>query len=440
MRPTLIQSIEKFDKLSRSIGKHLAPWWSPHATPCWPGDDQMCMLVLLALADSAPDALRSKLARGFFLPLKWERRTTPDTRLPPSLLELAARVRAELGIDDDWQLMLWTMTTDPLVELDPLLSWDSAWTTLAAGLLVATQGGRMRRGILASAAFDSARKEVRGVKGLASKIEAIRRLRAGTPDLASPQGDPAAEVTLFVAASDVEEARDLTRDDTWLHIATYQVPASNTHKLSLPKLLEPHLDLLAVPPQEGGHKLLEWLNRATLSSRAISSYYEDVLPWLAQGVQERLPDSLRGRQVHTLLIAAGDQNTQQAQLLTLALRPERVVMTSVGKSGDRATAFHTWLTQTSPSTLYTHVPLPARPSREHVDALCAQLLAQGDTGEEVIVVDVTAGTRAMLWMMQAAAQRVGAQLTYIEHERQEERIVYGRETLLSYDLLTQHGL
>jgi hypothetical protein len=404
------------------LGSTLASWMVAGGRPLLPEATRGVMLPLLAVTE--PTLLALGLASGFMLPLVWRQDASHDMRLPTRLLGCADEVLQVVGTalrrELRWGLALGPGLDADLSGLDAEMTWGSAWTTLAAGLFVAASGGQPDLRVFSTAAYDAEYVEARGVRGIAEKLDAIARIERG-----SQQG-----CAVFVAAANAEEAREVVaeRGWAWLKVEVYPVRSSmDDQGWSVRTLLQSHLDLLATPPEDGA-RLVQWVNEATLSFARRERYYLDVVETLSA----RLGEVSGGRfaRGETLMVAAGDRGFNQAALLALTLRPSRLIVTYQGpKSEEQAGRLLGWLEGRADwQDVWTCIVEITEPPTGGVVAALVEALG----AEQRAVVDVTGGTRAMLWAMMEAGRRVGAQITYISH-RTPGRATYGEERLLVYD-------
>lgn len=137
-----------------------------HAAPgaCWP-----------VFAVTLPDC--DFLRKAFLLPLQWRRDVGHCPLLPKPLRRLAGRVveglaEAEDGDGDSWGLHLGSELQGADLEAMPLMC-ESAWASLAAGLLVAKQGGRPDAKVLASGGWEHERG-IQPVEFLEAKLGLAR--------------------------------------------------------------------------------------------------------------------------------------------------------------------------------------------------------------------------------------------------------------------------
>lgn len=396
------------------VGKTLARLWSARGGAPLPVSERGLMWVLVERGSS----VECVLARGLIWPLRWVEGQEHDARLPAKLCALADAVRVKVGVSARWGLTWGPGIDADLRGLDEAMSWGSAWTTLAAGLIVASQGGRPDVQVVATAAYDVARDEAVGVKGIEAKLGA----------LAAVARHQVAPFVVFVAASNVEQAREVVERRGWdkvMQVEAYPVRSSVADdRWSWRTVLQPHLDRLAVPPDDPS-KLVRWINDASLSFTKREAYYMEIVDELAARL--RAECGARIGDVSALLVAVGDRNFNQAALLTLALRPARVIIVHNDKSEGQASAMRAWLRDVhgwSPERSES-APLSEPPTLAEVELLCGAL-------DEDAVVDITAGTRLMLWAMTEAGRRGGARRTYISHKN-PGRVRYGEERLLIHD-------
>ena len=414
------------------LGRQLAALVKNDA-PRLPSSSRGLMLPLLATTQDGP--LSTHFASGFTIPLKWSHEHKDDTsRLPANLLDLGREVHQvtcqTFRIQGPWGLRLWDAYDTDLRALDGLLEWESAWTTLAAGLIVASIGGTPNRNIFSSACWDRTNAEVRGVTGIDAKIDAIRRMI----------GDQ--EATLYVSAVNAQEAIDHLREhhrDARITIKTYPVRALTNDRAWLQRVLREHLDDLAVPPSEDAEQLITWMNNNALSERARERGYLQVVERLAETLRQRLAEQLQG--LDTLLTCANPFHHHQASLLTLALKPRRVIIASQGRSKTIAEAFQQWAHTHASTVKVVHISLS-----EQGDEQVNRSTFMGQIEQELrsrtregVALDSTSGTRELMWAIEAACERaqVPGERIYISTTREDHGVIYGSERLLLYNELAK---
>lgn len=113
-------------------------------------------------------------------PLRWEQRETHDERLPPTLTLLADLVRAQASraSENVGNLRLAPATSLLLSKLDLSslsLRCESAWASLAGGLVIACRHGRPNPRVWVSAQWRDGRG-LEAVAGLADKISLIQEM------------------------------------------------------------------------------------------------------------------------------------------------------------------------------------------------------------------------------------------------------------------------
>jgi hypothetical protein len=411
------------------LGEGLAQWMVAGRRPRLPEEARGLMLALLVVTE--PAALGHVLAPGLMLPLMWRPGGSHDVRLPAGLRVLADEVlgavsgalKQELG----WGLWLWAGLDADLSGLDAEMTWRSAWTTLAAGLMVAASGGRPDLRVFSTADYDVASGEARYVRGIEEKLEAIARVERR-------EGE---EFLVFVAAANAEDARGLVtkRGWGWLKVEEYPVRAMQGDGWGLRDVLKPQLDRLMVPPADAD-EFLVWVNSATLSQGRRGALYQQphIVSRLATLLWEH--DAKRLKEVGVLLVSAGLNHFNQAALLSLTLKPERVIIAWQGDSERIAIEFEEWLCGID-------VAWRGRIDRREVPEirgakdiprwreLVGELRAQVEGAAGQVVVDVTGGTRAMTWALEQAGGEQ-ARLVYIAH-RVAGDARYGDESLIIYD-------
>jgi uncharacterized protein YjiS (DUF1127 family) len=409
----------------RALLGGLAEWMLKDGRPTLPKNTDGLMLPLLVVTDEELKDLG--LAPGFMLPLRWEKRGGHDRRLPTSLHQVADRVLrvvgASLGRELEHRLELPKWIAVDLSELS--VTWESAWTTLAAGLFVAASGGENDLRVFGTATYNEDTRGVGAVEGIKEKLAAIERIDWGS----GPK-----EVVVFVAEKDKADAERHAAE--WMKIESYPVCHERGSIWDIRDTLEPHLDRLQVAPKDAD-KFIEWVNSATLSQPERAKRYQrpDVVARLAELLRQRGADKLGA--VEVLLVSAGANHFNQAALLSLALKPTRIIIACQGDSRGCADDFKNWL-RNQDEAWSERVEICEVPKINRVDDMKAwrekvrgiRALVQRSQGQ--VVVDVTGGLRSMMWALQWAGGE-GARLINIvgSHER------FGDEFLLIYDELVE---
>lgn len=153
---------------------YLAEW---RQTPQLPATHGSCWVIFATDSRTPGPLLRS----AFVLPLRWEHGRKHNPRLPVGLEQLATQVAASFtgntSIDGRvWGLQLAEELGD--VDLrDMPLECHSGWAALAAGLLVAAEGGTPDPRVWATGSWDD-RSGIQPVDGLKQKLDLAVELGA----------------------------------------------------------------------------------------------------------------------------------------------------------------------------------------------------------------------------------------------------------------------
>jgi hypothetical protein len=237
--------------------RDLAPWWlapdeltfldsvarelgapSFAGRPCLPDEPGCCWV--LALVEQNQNLLR--LRSAVVLPLRWRNdRHQHDARLPANLTQLANQVALQLEkfLQRGLQAGLTTWTLHFAVEKVPDLSRvpieeQSAWGSLAGGLILAVEGIRPRQDVWATVAGDAL--DIRAVElgPEGEKLQTAREFGA---------------TTVFVPYQVYEQARKLQGSHLDLAgIKVQRLSGSTSGHSSVETLLRPYLSALRREP------------------------------------------------------------------------------------------------------------------------------------------------------------------------------------------------
>ncbi len=184
-----------------------APQLPTEAGACW-----------IAVVNKHPDL--GLLRQAYALPLRWAKQQDHDARLPAGLRALADQVRGQLErlreVDDTWRLLPGRDSLLYDLDLRTLEGrWDSAFASLAVGLLLAAWEGRPDPTLWANAAWDS-EQGIQAVDCLEAKLKLAHDFQARRFFVPQPQADAlrdwatkqAMNVEVRVLRSNVTDVRD----------------------------------------------------------------------------------------------------------------------------------------------------------------------------------------------------------------------------------------
>lgn len=100
-----------------------------------------------------PDWNWPLVRESFVLPLQWVKDQSHQTFLPRKLIDLADNVLRDLRVPETWGLQ-WPLSLKYLDAREIPMACESGWASLAAGLQVASLGGRSDPRVWASGSWD----------------------------------------------------------------------------------------------------------------------------------------------------------------------------------------------------------------------------------------------------------------------------------------------
>ncbi len=276
------------------------------ASPQLPTDRGACWI---ALVNKYPNEL-GLLRESYALPLRWRQESEHDRRLPAGLLDLADQVRTHIeGIGE--VSGTWTLhaASDSLLEgldlCDLEGQWDSAWVSLAVGLLLAAWEGTPDPTIWASAAWDS-RQGIKNVDGLEAKLVLASELGAKVFCVPEQQADNLRSVANENGVEIVPLPNGVTD--------FFQVSIEYLERLDQPIGPGPHLK----------QKRAEYFTRIQDNNIALRFYRRYVLPDVAEDLRRQLPRDLDLR--HKKLIMIVSKSFDLIKLAILLIEPSQCLV------------------------------------------------------------------------------------------------------------------
>lgn len=355
--------------------------------------------ILLAL----PSPLRYPLLKpAFVLPLEWRAGAVCSPRLPQGLAAFAARVLEDVRVTR-LSLHLPQWLEDAGADFSGLtFSFDSAWAMLAAGAIVAAEGGSTVPGVLASAAWTRRDGEPQGSIGRVQlfriKIEAAAA--SGATTLFLPE-----EQRRFVEQG-LREARSPGLTVQYLSNA----PAKPGQALA------PLLHALEAAPRLAANASFEQCcGYYTRTARAQQNDYfrDELLTALAEKMRPALARESAVSGVDGVVVIASP-NWAVACLVVELFQPQRVLLLHDGKVPRELAAIAEWLNRSAQSSKREIVMRQCRSRDGFTDDV--ETAVRNFSGRcSRIVVDLTGGYRHYMFALLAALPP-NAVATYIDAE------------------------
>lgn len=356
-------------------------------------DMQVGSCRILAVRERLPPEPRL-LAKCLVFPLQWSFGTSHSQGLPRPLVCLAERVRDELEITTPWGLQ----PAFPLRDIN-LSQWtdfkpDSGWASLAASLILASQGIRPRPEVWASAAYQRGECIVR-VAGIEEKIAAARRFGAQH---------------VFLPIENRPDAAGWTTRTTGM-LALHYLPFGASRPRDC---LRPYLDLLGQPPTADDSFETRSNFYVLLSNPAQArQYYLDVI--LDEAVTRLTPEFERqanGR--YDTLITVVSHSDELARLAARIVGPSKcLLLHDVGRDQSAGEIRRD----------LAHHGIDARIAAfndEPIQSLRIQFeraILENAPGDRVVV-DLTPGKKKMSVALAEIALSRGFDCLYVDHREQ----------------------
>jgi hypothetical protein len=374
--------------------------------PC-PTDPGACN-VLLVRRDEYRDEYPA-LASAFILSLRWHR-NEPHAGVPRGLTELADRVLEQFG-GGRWGLRpALADSHGPCGLCDDLgLTFESAWATLAGGLVLAQHGLHSQAGVFASACWDSG-YGAKSVEGLEEKLRAV--LRHGGRELA-------------VAPGQFEEVR---RASSAIEIHSLGLPSGS----GVPRpdaILTPYLLRIGAPPVvdpdavdvDEQFERGVWWYRTLTDRQAAGRYYGANLGTV---IRRRLERAFAGRgipQGGRVLAMVVSDNLEVVPVLAEALAVHRVMLFHTPDRKGSADAVAARVAGATSRKFSLHTV-----SSDLASGVAELVRAAPDSH---LILDVTAGTtQTKLGLERIARTRYpNSHLVYIAHQTPDGRFMPGTE-------------
>jgi hypothetical protein len=371
--------------------------------PSLPAGHGSCWIVMA----QQPRRRWPSLRDAFLLPLQWRQGARHGRNLPSKLVDLAQSIAAILSLHD------WSIHVNPALDsgrldlsgADEFLDLRSGWASLAAGLLVASAGGRPDPAVWASGAWDE-----RGI----GRVELGAKL-----ELAVEYGVR----RFFVPESQAEEAKRAFLS----HESGVEPGALVEGTADVRAALRDFLRELDVPPggDEARAVRAAYYLRQVDDEWAKRYYRENLLPEIVASLRGQW-ESRAGRAVMRLVTIASD-NPELVRIAVAAIRPERcLILHTLDK--------RPMLEEVESMYAMEHtceiVPVP-------FESPAALLTGAGSAVDEFsrgvpadsVVIDLTPGTKEMSMVLAFEVAKPGNRLLYLRHERRGARVVPFSEDL-----------
>jgi hypothetical protein len=375
----------------------------PEASGC-------CWVAFVITPTGSYPSLRSACV----LPLRWRLGTSHSSALPQTLVDLADEVYQRLRQEasggspyhQEWGLHLAPGTGLETYDFSLLqsITCHSGFASLAAGLVVAAEGGMSRSKVWASASWNEDLGFDR-VDGLAAKLQ-----------LAADWG----ATDFFVARSQVDEARAATSQQHLtlaIHGLVDVPPAGSRERAPAPvkSALKPYLERLETPPTADAspqQRTAYYLRVRQHDSEAARQYYRRfLLSDIAERCRALLPDDFTPPAV---LVTVLSHSPELVSLATSVIRPRLCIVLYTPTLQEHLTAEIRWI-QESLAIDVTPMEVAEDPT-VWFDQLSAMLRARlADAPPGPVFIDLTPGLKYMTAGLTLAA-RSGDRLLYLIHE------------------------
>ena len=219
---------------------------------------------------------------AFILPFRWEPDSNHHPHLPVRLLEVAEDVVCRLKKEGELPSnRRWGLQPDPSFDLESVnlreIDWDfeSAWVSLAAGVLLAHWQALPKAGIFASAGFDQ--NGAKRVEALQPKAEAI---------LEWLNWEAFPHASLFICESQAAELNSHLKAKNVAALAVKLIPERRT---KVKEALAEYLYDLEVPPAKDAEKerRAAYFLRVPDKKEAERYYEEHILPDVVRALQQK---------------------------------------------------------------------------------------------------------------------------------------------------------
>lgn len=322
------------------------------------------------------------LSSAYALPLRWAKQHCHDPRLPEGLRKLADQVLQELlrldEVCEPWGLL---PNPDSLLfglDLSSLEGrWDSAWASLAVGLLLATWEGNPDPKLWASGAWTPG-QGIQQVEGLESKLTLAARFDARA---------------FFVPQSQVEDLCAWAQS----HRCPVRVEPLLRSESDLRVALGEYLNQLDHPIGPGDHltgKRAAHFLRIQDHLIAERFYRQHILPDLAEKLRTQVPDELAcgGKKLITIV----SQGFELVSLAVRVLRPAECLLLHDAELASKASKIQATI-QDQAADLRITLGLIEGSTRQELLAAFEKHMKEyaPNARPEDLVIDVTAGKRVM---------------------------------------------
>lgn len=368
------------------------------------------------------------LSPACVLPLQWRHGASHSATLPAALCQQADWVlemlREESSNDspyhEPWGLHLAPGTGLDAYDFSQLTSitCHSGFASLAAGLVVAAEGGVPRGHVWASASWSTDFRPER-VEGLAEKLQ-----------LAAEWG----ATDFFVAHSQVDEAQAAVSQQHLtlaIHGLDYALPPGPQKRVPTPvkTALAPYLEQLETPPTADAspqQRTAYYLRVRQHDLEAARQYYRRfLLSDIAERCRDLLPDDFTPPAV---LVTVLSQSPELVSLVAHVVRPQLCIVLFTAELKPQLSTEVNWLQQ---SLAIDIVPMEVdEDPAGWFDQLPAKLRARLSDGPPgPVFFDLTPGLKYMTVGLTLAA-RPGEKLLYLIHEYKNRPIPFTERPLV----------
>jgi hypothetical protein len=329
---------------------------------------------------------------AFVLPVRWRPGKQHDPSLPLNLRQLADDVLQTLrsqgmlecfgGHDSQWCLVAYPEGAFEETNLEDLpCSFESAWVSLAGGLLLACRDALPRPTVFVSASF--------GKDGLVAVQFEERKLQAAL-ELGAKE--------FYVVEQQVAGLQEWVRSQGLVGVQIGSLPAG---KRDVRECLQEYLFALEVPPpaEAAREKRKEYFLRIpnTRQEEAEEYYYNNLLPEIARDLQENF--TRRGWQV-THCVSILSPGFCLSELLVGATQPEVLILfygPNEGVITKRLKQFYDRVTTSYPNLKIIDCRLPAELTKKNLEEYFRKVVSDLLAGvpPRQILFDLTAGKKIM---------------------------------------------
>ncbi len=360
----------------------------------------------------------------FLLPMQWIKNRSDSEFLPENIKRVADSVRTvtetrKWGLFFHEKLEASLYNHGEKINFDLHLDAESVWAPLAAGLILAREGGRVQQHVLSTGIWSD--RGIGQVSGIEDKIRAI----ATFSELLSSDKT----VHFFVPHVHAEYAGQFVADQGF-NIKIHAYPKANESDCK--RVLSEHLAMLSVPPDvsEPFDRRLQYANFDWFKQQRneiVRNYYlKNLVDDLAEFIRSK--SQLHGIRLRRLVLNLS-KNYETAVLLLKVFRPEKGLLLCT--SGEDGSEQHFSKVETYCSNIEKQVITLG--SEEKYLPVIREFLNSGGTGKKAV--EITGGTKSMSALLIAAAQHTDSNIYYLDHQTKNRQPIYGGEKIRELDWL-----